>query len=245
MTPTATTDLARAPRITPGPAATLARGTRRVRVWDLPTRLFHWSLVACLIGLVVTGYVGGAMMDWHALIGYGLLALLLFRVAWGWVGGRWSRFSSFVYSPGSAIAHLRERTDPAHYAGHNPAGAFSIFAMMALLLAQVATGLISDDEIAFTGPLNRFVQASQGIAATWYHKEVGQWLLLAVVLLHIAAVLYYLVHRKLNLIRPMLDGDKQLAVGVPASRDDALTRATAAVLFALCCLAVAWAVGPA
>jgi len=81
---------------------------RRVRVWDLPTRLFHWSLVASVAGLVVTGYIGGAMMYWHARLGYAVLALLLFRIVWGFVGGKWSRFTSFMYSPRRVVRYLRE-----------------------------------------------------------------------------------------------------------------------------------------
>lgn len=242
MTVTATTDAARAAVGQPAaaPANRPWRGMRRVRVWDLPTRLFHWSLVGCMAGLVVTGYAGGAAMYWHARMGYAVLALLLFRAAWGFVGGRWSRFSSFLYSPSTVIAYLRGRGDTASHAGHSPLGAFSVFAMLAVLLAQVGTGLVSDDEISFTGPLNRFVSAGQGLAATWYHKEVGQWAMAALVLLHVGAVLYYLVGRKNNLIRPMLDGDKTVATAVPESRDDARSRALAAVLFALCCVAVTW-----
>ena len=114
--------------------------------------------------------------------------------------------------------------------------------MLAVLLAQIATGLVGDDEIAFTGPLNRFVQSSQGLAATWYHKRVGQWLLLALVLLHLGAVLYYLVRRKDNLIQPMIGGDKVIAHVAPESRDTAGTRMLAAGVLAGCAGAVAWLV---
>lgn len=214
----------------------------KIRVWDLPTRLFHWSLAVCIVGLAVTGYTGGSAMNWHARIGYVVLTLLLFRLAWGLVGGRWSRFSSFVYSPASVLNYLRGRPHPDHLIGHNPIGAGSVFAMLAVLLAQVATGLIGDDEISFTGPLNRFVQSSQGLAATWYHKRVGQWLLLALVLLHIAAVLYYLFRRKDNLIRPMIGGDKLLDRPVAESRDTAGTRMLALAVLAACGAIVTWLV---
>jgi cytochrome b len=158
----------------------------RVRVWDLPTRLFHWLLVACVAGLIATGYIGGAWMGWHARIGYAVLTLLLFRIAWGFVGGHWSQFRAFLYHPGSVVAYLRGRGHPDHLVGHNPLGAGSVFAMLLVLLAQVATGLVGDDEIAFTGPLNRFVSTSRGLAATWYHKAVGQWLLVGLIVLHLA-----------------------------------------------------------
>ena len=182
--------------------------TKTVRVWDLPTRLFHWALVACVVGLLATAYLPGSWIMWHARLGYAVLALLLFRIVWGFVGGRWSRFASFIYSPASVINYLRGKPHPDHLIGHNPLGAGSVFAMLAFLLAQVATGLISDDEIAFTGPLNRFVATGKGLAATWYHKQVGQWVLIGLVVLHVLAILYYLRRKKDNLVKPMVAGDK-------------------------------------
>ena len=214
----------------------------KVRVWDLPTRLFHWALVACIVASAISGYRGGDAMVWHARIGYAVLTLLLFRIVWGFVGGRWSRFASFLYSPGSVVNYLRGKAHPDHLVGHNPLGAGSVFAMLAFLLAQVATGLIGDDEIAFTGPLNKFVETSKGLAATWYHKRVGQWVILGLVVLHIAAVLYYLWKKNDNLIKPMLHGDKQLGSTVAPSRDDAASRLVALGLFGLCAGAVTWLV---
>ena len=213
-----------------------------VRVWDLPTRLFHWALVICIICLAVSGYRGGDAMEWHARFGYALLTLVLFRLVWGFVGGRWSRFASFVYGPRSLVNYLRGKPHPDHLVGHNPAGAGSILAMLAVLLVQVATGLVGDDEISFTGPLNRFVETSKGLAATWYHKRVGQWILLGLVLLHVAAIFYYLWRKKDNLIKPMLVGDKVVASPAQPSRDDALSRLGALVVLALCASAVTWLV---
>lgn len=214
----------------------------RVRVWDLPTRLFHWLLVGCIVALFVTGYVGGAAMDWHARTGYAVLALLLFRIVWGFVGGHWSRFRSFVYAPRSVLAYVSGRAHPDHLVGHNPLGAGSVFAMLLLLLAQVATGLVGDDEIAFTGPLNRFVSNARGLAATWYHRRIGQWLLVALVVLHLAAIAFYRLKKRDDLVRPMVSGDKQLARPAPSSRDDAASRMVAAVLLALAAAAVTWLV---
>ena len=214
--------------------------SKKIRVWDLPTRLFHWALAACVIGLVITGKIGGATIDWHARIGYAVLALLLFRLVWGLVGGYWSRFASFIYSPGSVINYLKGRAHPDHLIGHNPMGAASVFAMLLVLLAQVGTGLVSDDEISFTGPLNRFVSSANGLAATWYHKAVGQWLLLALAVLHIGAVLFYLWKKNDNLIRPMITGDK--AAAAASSRDDAGSRLMAAVIFGVCAGFVYWLV---
>ncbi len=214
----------------------------RVRVWDLPTRLFHWLLVACVILLVVTGHVGGDALQWHARLGYSVLALLLFRLAWGFVGGHWSRFRNFLYRPSALAAYVAGRARPEHGVGHNPLGAVSVFAMLLVLLAQVATGLVTDDEIAFTGPLNRFVASSTGLAATWYHKAVGQWLVVALAILHVAAVVFYLARKRQNLVRPMLVGDKDLAAAAPASRDDLGSRSLAGVLALVAAAAVWWLV---
>jgi cytochrome b len=213
-----------------------------VRVWDLPTRLFHWSLAACVVGLVITGKVGGGVMPWHARLGYAVLALLLFRLVWGFVGGHWSRFSSFLGSPRRVLAYLRGQSHPDHLVGHNPLGALSVLAMLAFLFAQVATGLIGDDEISFTGPLNRFVSSATGLAATWYHKRIGQWVIIGLVVLHVAAVLFYLWRKRENLVTPMLRGDKAVAREVIASRDDLTTRGVALAVLAACGGAVAWLV---
>src|SRR4051812_42900648 len=108
-----------------------------IRVWDLPTRLFHWALAICVVCSAITAYKEGGL-DWHARLGCAIGALLLFRLIWGFIGGRWSRFASFLYSPASVVAYLRGRSHPDHLVGHNPLGAGSVFAMLVFLIAQVA-----------------------------------------------------------------------------------------------------------
>lgn len=211
----------------------------KVRVWDLPTRLFHWTLALSVICLAVSGLIGGNAMVWHFRFGYAVLSLLLFRVVWGLVGGRWSRFGAFIYAPQSVINYLKGRGKPEHSVGHSPIGAGSVFAMLGILLAQVGTGLLSDDEIAAAGPLTRFVSNATVSVATNYHKNIGKWLLLTLVALHIGAIVFYL-WRKHNLVNAMLHGDKELVVAVPGSRDDALSRAGAVLVFALCAAFAAW-----
>ena len=211
----------------------------KVRVWDLPTRVFHWALALCIVALVITGNVGGNAMVWHFRIGLTVLALLLFRLVWGLVGGRWSRFAAFIFSPRNIINYLRGNGKPEHSVGHTPTGAGSVFALLAILLAQVGSGLISDDEIAFAGPLTRFVSSATVNLATNYHKNIGKWIILGLVVLHIGAIVFYL-WRKQNLIKPMLHGDKQLAVAVPGSRDDAASRISALVVFGICGVFVWW-----
>lgn len=211
----------------------------KIRVWDLPTRLFHWALVAAVIGLAITGTLGGNAMVWHFRFGYSVLTLLLFRIVWGLVGGRWSRFGAFIYSPASVINYLKGKGKPEHGIGHSPIGAGSVFAMLGFLLAQVGTGLLSDDEIAFSGPLTRFVSNATVGLATNYHKNIGKWILLALVVLHIAAIALYL-WRKHNLVGAMLHGDKELVTAAPASRDDMASRLLALGVLLVCAAGVYW-----
>lgn len=210
-----------------------------VRIWDLPTRLFHWALAACVVGLVVTAKLGGNAMEWHFRLGYGVLALLLFRLAWGVVGGHWSRFSSFLLSPARLLRYLQGKAPADDLVGHSPLGALSVVALLAVLIAQVGTGLLSDDEIAFSGPLTRFVSNAVVGQATGYHKDIGQYLVIALVVLHLAAIVFYVLVRRQRLVRPMLHGDKVLPAPAMPSSDNAAARALALVVFVLSC-GVAW-----
>ena len=210
-----------------------------VRVWDLPTRIFHWALALCIVGLVVTGSLGGNAMVWHFRFGLTVLALLIFRLLWGVVGGRWSRFTAFIYSPTSVINYMRGAGKPEHSVGHTPTGAASVFALLAILLAQVGTGLVSDDEIAAVGPLTRFVSGATVNLATNYHTNIGKWIILALVLLHLAAIVFY-TRRKHKLVSAMLLGDKQLEAPALSARDDATTRIAAAIIFGACVAFVVW-----
>jgi len=219
--------------------------TSAVRVWDLPTRAFHWVLAACVLASLSSAWIGGNAMVWHLRFGYVAFALLLFRLLWGFVGGHWSRFANFAYSPVTSLRYLRgqSRPDEHHQVGHNPLGAFSVFGLLLLLAAQVGTGLFADDEIATTGPLNKFVSGKTAGTLTSWHTTFGQWLIVTLVVLHVAAVVFYLVRRRQNLIRPMLSGDKQLGGAVPASVDTARSRLVALVLFAAAAGVVTWLVG--
>lgn len=221
-----------------------AKPLEPVRVWDLPTRLFHWTLALCVVFSVVSAKIGGNAMIWHFRSGYVVLTLLAFRILWGLVGGRWSRFASFVYAPSSILRYLRgqSRADEHHDVGHNPLGAFSVFALLAVLVAQVGSGLVADDDLGNTGPLIRFVSGATSSLMTGWHKNWGQWLILTLVALHIGAIVFYLVRKQQNLVRPMLTGDKHLQPGVPASADHWNARAFALVLATLCAAGVGWLV---
>ena len=225
----------------PAPAAS---DLRPVRVWDLPTRLFHWALALTVLGSFVSGEIGGNAMEWHLRFGVTALGLLAFRILWGLVGGRWSRFASFVYAPGTLLRYLRgrARADEHLDVGHSPTGALSVFALLGLLALQVGTGLFADDEIATVGPLNRFVSNAVAHAATEWHEDWGSKLILGLVLLHVAMVLYYLLRKKIDLLRPMIGGDKLLPAEVPASRDGAGMRMLALVLALACAALAVWVV---
>jgi cytochrome b len=206
-----------------------------VRVWDLPTRVFHWLLAAAVVAQIITGKAGGNALTWHFRIGYCILALVGFRLLWGFIGGRWSRFSSFLYAPRTLMRYLRGDHRPGDHfdVGHNPLGSASIFMMLGLLALQVATGLVADDEIANVGPLNKFVSGATAASATAWHKGIGQGLLITLVVLHVAAIVYYRFRKGQNLVRPMITGDKVLPAGVPGSEDSRLTRIRAAALIAV------------
>ena len=216
----------------------------RVRVWDLPTRLFHWVLAFCVIFSVVSAQIGGNAMAWHFRSGYVVFTLLAFRLLWGLIGGRWSRFASFVYAPSTIVRYLRGKHRAGEHldVGHNPLGAFSVFGLLALLVLQVATGLFADDEIANTGPLIKFVSGSTSLALTKWHKLFGQWLIITLVVLHVAAIVYYRTRKKVDLIGPMIHGDKALVGDVPAAVDSGRTRLLALVLVALCAGLVTWVI---
>ncbi len=211
----------------------------RVRVWDLPTRLFHWSLVICFSGLVITGTVGDAALVFHFRFGYAMLALLLFRLIWGFLGGRWSRFGSFLFSPKEILTYIKRVNSVDATPGHSPLGALSVWAFIFFLIVQVASGLVSDDEISFSGPLSHFVSNATVSLATTYHADIGKWILLALVLVHITAIVLY-TRRKHRLVSAMLHGDQHFAAPIPGSRDDLYTRFFALIIFAVCSAAAYW-----
>jgi cytochrome b len=205
-----------------------------IRVWDLPTRVFHWALACAVVGLVTTAQLGGSWMEWHMRLGYFVLSLLAFRIAWGLVGGYWSRFGVFVPGPARLLRYLRAPTPPHDHAGHSPQGALSVLAMLLVLIAQVGSGLFSDDEIATSGPLSRFASGEWVSRASDYHTNIGKYLLLALVVIHIVAILVYWLKKGQKLLPPMLHGDKMAAHGLQSSRDDAASRGLALIIWLAC-----------
>lgn len=176
--------------------------TSAVRVWDLPVRMIHWGIVI-LLGLSWWSAENNAM-DWHRVFGLIALGLIVFRLVWGFIGGSTARFSSFLRSPGSVFAYLR--SNGPRRAGHNPLGAYSVIAMMLLLVLQIGTGLFAVDVDGIeSGYLSHLVSFDQGRLAAEIH-EISFNVLLAAVALHILAILFYLVVRRRNLIGLMFTG---------------------------------------
>jgi cytochrome b len=199
------------------------------RVWDLPTRLFHWTLVVLIAFSVVTVKLGGLWMDWHMRSGYAILALVLFRILWGFVGSRYARFSTFVHPPSTVLEYLRGSIS--HGAGHSPLGGLSVLAILAMLLLQSATGLFSNDGNFTEGPLARLVTSATGDRLSTVHR-LGEWALYLLVGIHVAAIAYYTLFRKAILVRPMVTGDHPVA-DVPPADDSLATRLKALLLAAL------------
>lgn len=180
-----------------------------IKVWDPPTRVFHWLLLALVISSFVTGKLGGNFMRYHVWSGEAILTLLLFRLAWGFIGSAPSRFGSFLAGPTTVLRYIPTmlRRNTPHYVGHNPLGGWSVMAMLLALFIQAGTGLFADDKIATTGPLYKWVSSAASDWFTFIHR-LNQKLIIVLVAVHVAAVLFHLIYKKENLIIPMITGIK-------------------------------------
>ncbi|WP_173865162.1 cytochrome b/b6 domain-containing protein [Thiohalocapsa sp. ML1] len=176
----------------------------RIKVWDLPTRLFHWLLFLAVAAALWTGWVGGSWIDWHARLGLLVLGLLVFRIIWGFLGSTYARFAQFAPTPGRVLAYLRGRW---RGEGHNPLGALSVFALLGVLTWQAVSGLFSNDDIAFKAPLASLVSSDTSTWLSGLHRQ-GLWIILGLVALHLAAIAVYALRGK-NLVKPMLVGWKE------------------------------------
>ena len=212
-----------------------------VRVWDIGVRVFHWALVLLVIGAIATVKIGGNAMVYHSYCGYGILALLLFRIIWGFAGGTHARFFNFITGPGRVIAYLKTmfKRDHDTTVGHNPMGALSVVAMLAALLFQASSGLFVNDDILFEGPLSAWIGKEMSDRITGWHK-FNEKILIALFLLHMGAIFFYLFYKKVNLIKPMFTGIKKLTGNVPESRTG--SGSLAIVLLAICAGVVYWLV---
>jgi cytochrome b len=208
-------------------------------VWDVFVRAFHWSLVLLFAFSAITGKVGGSWIQWHMYSGYAILALVLFRIVWGFVGGEFARFASFVSGPATAIRYglglLKKETQ--HVISHNPLGGLMVVVLLLLLATQAVLGLVSDDEIATTGPLARYVSTELSLKAMSWHRLLGD-VLLGLVAIHILAVLFHVFVKKEALVRAMIDGKKELPPDL-ATRASAARSASVKLGFVVLSIAVA------
>lgn len=179
--------------------------SKKIRLWDLPTRLFHWLLVLCVLAAVVSGQLGGNLIDWHGRIGLLIVGLLAFRLVWGFLGSTYARFRQFVPTPARIKAYLRGEW---RGEGHNPLGALAVLGLLGLLVAQVLSGLFSNDDIAFVGPLFDLVSKNLSNRLTGIHHLLSN-LLIALVVLHVAAIAFYARVKKQSLVKPMITGWKE------------------------------------
>jgi cytochrome b len=223
---------------------------KTLRIWDLPTRLFHWLLVVCIAGAVICVNIGGYWMQWHAYCGYAALSLILFRVLWGFIGAVHSRFTTFVPSPQRLIAFLRRKEGSG--LGHNPLGSLSVIALLLVVGIQASTGLFTDDDIAFQGPLAKYVSNATVSLLSSIHA-LNSNILFGLIGLHLVAIGYYQWVKRASIVMPMIQGDKEVDVerdgsGLPASalhasKDGVPQRLTALVSLCVIALLLLYALG--
>ena len=191
----------------------------KVTVWDVPVRLFHWLLLGLVGFSWWSGDQGDDWMDWHSKSGYAILTLVLFRIGWGFIGSDSARFAQFVRGPRASFAYLRSvmQRPPKAYLGHNPLGGWMIMALLLVLLVQVITGLLGNDDSDYAAPLSHWVSHDTSSYITALHVYNFD-LLLILVGLHVAAVLIHLVMRRDDLLTAMFTGFKTSLTGESAGR---------------------------
>lgn len=188
--------------------------TVRIRLWDLPLRVFHWSLLAAVTVAIVTGKLGGDWMLWHGRAGIAIIALVAFRLVWGLIGPTPARFWHFLPTPAKLAAYLKGQW---RGVGHNPLGALSVLALLGLLAWQATSGLFGNDDIAFTGPLAAQVSDELSHSLTGWHRQTA-YLLYGLIGLHVVAIAVYTLVKKHGIVKPMLTGWKDVPADLPRPR---------------------------
>ena len=208
-------------------------------VWDLPLRVFHWSLVVTVVACLVSAEMGGNAMEWHALFGFVAIGLLFFRFMWAFLGGTYARFSSYLDSHQHIVAWLRGT--PATRPGYTPLGTIALICMFTVLWVQGVTGLFSNDDIMLEGPLYHLVTQHTADWLTGWHKRglyiVGGW-----IALHVSAIFYYRFIKRIDYIRPMITGYKDLPEGTPAELEGRPGSLPLALFLAMVSAASVWVV---
>ncbi|MCF7528788.1 cytochrome b/b6 domain-containing protein [Neisseria lisongii] len=211
---------------------------QKIKIWDVPTRLFHWLLVAAIAFMWFSAKTGGSLLAWHLRCGLLILGLLIFRLCWGLWGSDSARFTQFVRGPKQILRYLKgEQPEPA---GHNPLGSLMVVALLLAVAFQVLTGLFSPDSNTFiyNGYLNAWVDSATGDKLHTLHLAFFNGLL-ALIAVHIAAILVYKFLKKHDLIRPMITGWREWSGNVPPLKFAGAGKLAAALLIAA---AMVWAV---
>jgi len=203
---------------------------QKIKVWDFPTRFFHWSMVFLLGGLWWTADVGE--MQYHLICAYVLMTLIGFRFVWGLVGSETSQFKHFIVVPKQAIHYAFKQPKP-NSIGHNPLGGYMVMLLLSLLALQLMSGLFATDEIFTEGPLVYLVSADTAAWLTWLHKTNFN-IILAMVVIHVIAVLVHVIKGD-NLVKAMLSGYKNVSSGIaaPKLRSPVLALTIVLVIFTL------------
>jgi cytochrome b len=179
------------------------------QVWDLPVRIFHWTLVLAVVAAFVTNKLGVKFFKYHVWAGYAVIVLVGFRLIWGLVGTRHALFRNFVRAPSEILTYARDiragKDKP--YAGHNPLGALMVLALLGALGAQAIFGLFGNDEIFNAGPLAGAVSKTLSLTLTSIHRQLFYWLAGGVAL-HVLAVAAHKIFKNENLARAMITGRK-------------------------------------
>ena len=233
----------------------------RVRVWDLPTRLFHWLLLAGVVTAFISVKLGGNAMVWHGRAGTFVLSLLIFRLLWGFIGSPTARFQLFLKGPKTVWRYIQGQTPVTPVTpvtlgtlghasiGHNPLGALSVVALLGLFFFQTLTGLGASDDIFFDGPLVQDLGSDTVSLLTSLHKSTEPFLL-GLVALHVAAIIFYRLVKKTDLVQPMITGVKVLethaeepsSLGTSGAKELGITESPGLWFKALVCWAFSWGI---
>lgn len=183
--------------------------TKKVLVWDLPLRVFHWLLVTAIMGSWYTSNQDNDLIDYHLIFGYVTLGLIIFRILWGFLGTTHAKFSQFIPTPNKVVHYLKHFKHPQQttYTGHNPLGALMVVFMLTIVLLQAVSGLFMNDDIFTTGPYYGTINDEIGNVLIFFHRNSFNFILGAIAL-HLLAILFYKVIKKKSLVVPMITGKK-------------------------------------
>jgi len=220
---------------------TSENSAKTLKIWDLPVRIFHWSLVILFIAAYITNVLGTNYFKYHLWCGYAIIVLVSFRIVWGIVGTYHARFTTFVRNPVATAKYainVFKRNDK-HYVGHNPLGALMVIALLLTIFIQAVTGLFTNDEIFNTGPLYGYISNELSLKLTSLHRQLFYWILGAVVL-HIAAVIIHVFFKRDNIVKAMFTGKKSAQNAESAKSIKSSRLILAGIILVILTVALIW-----